>query len=466
MPGTTAATPSQSLGTLVGIGCAYFLGRRWRIADDCRPRRRLFIFKIAFDLIRSGLDELMEHSLPAETEAEILRIITADPAIREPHNLRTRRIGASIAIEVHVRVDGEMTVRHSHELTVDIERRLRERFGAGTMIAARRTGQITGRTAKSRHGICNAHPKKALQGCRSRKNLDFQRKVFTLRMQKSPNPSTRGFEPKARLETKRIAYRRKILLLVTLKGEKSMNVQVLSDRVLLNNYLSGDRSAISSLIERHSRRVRLHPHDGQGSRHRGRYFPGDLHQGAVRVIDEGRYSDNGKFLVVDSAHRPQPGDRLFPRPAPEQVGKSRADAGYDMLGTLRFAGTDGRGFDGQRPDRTRRAGTGRSAAAEQREVVMLRYFSGLSFKDIAEQTDVSINTALGRMRYALIQPAANDQRKKSGPELIPVIQYSSGYSVICKEKADKVELSLWRIWTKRSFKQRHLRGRRSDHAGR
>ena len=126
----------SSLGTLVGIGCAYFLGERWRIADPIAALVvALFIFKIAFDLIRSGLDELMERSLPTETEAEILRIITADPAIREPHNLRTRRIGASIAIEVHVRVVGEMTVRHSHELTVDIERRLRERFGAGTMIA-------------------------------------------------------------------------------------------------------------------------------------------------------------------------------------------------------------------------------------------------------------------------------------------------------------------------------------------
>ena len=126
----------SSLGTLVGIGCAYFLGERWRIADPIAALVvALFIFKIAFDLIRSGLDELMERSLPAETEAEILRIITADPAIREPHNLRTRRIGASIAIEVHVRVDGEMTVRHSHELTVDIERRLRERFGDGTIIA-------------------------------------------------------------------------------------------------------------------------------------------------------------------------------------------------------------------------------------------------------------------------------------------------------------------------------------------
>lgn len=126
----------SSLGTLVGIGCAYFLGERWRIADPIAALVvAVFIFKIAFDLIRSGLDELMERSLPAETEEEILRIVTANPAVREPHNLRTRRIGASIAIEVHVRMDGDMTVRQSHALTEDIERRLRERFGAGTMIA-------------------------------------------------------------------------------------------------------------------------------------------------------------------------------------------------------------------------------------------------------------------------------------------------------------------------------------------
>lgn len=126
----------SSLGTLVGIGCAYFLGERWRIADPIAALVvAVFIFKIAFDLIRSGLDELMERSLPAETEEEILRIVTANPAVREPHNLRTRRIGASIAIEVHVRMDGDMTVRQSHALTEDIEQRLRERFGAGTMIA-------------------------------------------------------------------------------------------------------------------------------------------------------------------------------------------------------------------------------------------------------------------------------------------------------------------------------------------
>lgn len=126
----------SSLGTLVGIGCAYFLGDRWRIADPIAALIvSAFIFKVAFDLIRTGLGELLEKSLPEETEREILRIVTLDPAVREPHNLRTRRIGSAIAVEVHIRVDGAMTVACSHALTVGIERRLRERFGEGTMIA-------------------------------------------------------------------------------------------------------------------------------------------------------------------------------------------------------------------------------------------------------------------------------------------------------------------------------------------
>ena len=126
----------SSLGTLVGIACAYFLGQKWRIADPIAALIvAVFIFKVAFDLIRTGLDELLECSLPADVEQEILQIVAADPGVREPHNLRTRRIGASIAIEVHVRMDGAMTVAQSHALTVDIEHRMRARFGEGTMIA-------------------------------------------------------------------------------------------------------------------------------------------------------------------------------------------------------------------------------------------------------------------------------------------------------------------------------------------
>lgn len=126
----------SSLGTLVGIGCAYFLGDKWRIADPIAALIvAVFIFKVAFDLIRTGVGELLEKSLPEETERAILRIVTLDRAVREPHNLRTRRIGAAIAIEIHIRVDGAMTVARPHALTGGIERRLRERFGEGTMIA-------------------------------------------------------------------------------------------------------------------------------------------------------------------------------------------------------------------------------------------------------------------------------------------------------------------------------------------
>ena len=126
----------SSIGTMTGIGLAYFLGDKWRIADPLAALVvSVFIFKIAFDLIRTGLDELLERSLPEDVEEEILRVVAANPEVREPHNLRTRRIGASIAVEVHVRVDGAMSVCRSHELTEDIERRLRARFGEGTMIA-------------------------------------------------------------------------------------------------------------------------------------------------------------------------------------------------------------------------------------------------------------------------------------------------------------------------------------------
>lgn len=180
-----------------------------------------------------------------------------------------------------------------------------------------------------------------------------------------------------------------------------MNVQVLSDQLLLNSYLSGDKSAISQLIERHSRRVkeyiRMMVKDND--------VADDIFQEtfikAVRVIDEGRYTDNGKFLswILRIAHN-QVIDHFRARKQQKQV--TEADAGYNVLGTLRFA-------DGTVEDDMVSAQINSDVRRlvellpdEQREVVMLRYYSGLSFKEIAEHTDVSINTALGRMRYALI----------------------------------------------------------------
>ena len=178
-----------------------------------------------------------------------------------------------------------------------------------------------------------------------------------------------------------------------------MNVQALSDQVLLNHYLSGDQGAISKLIERHSRRVR----DYINMMVKDRDVAEDIFQEtfikAVRVIDDGRYTDNGKFLswILRIAHN-QVIDHFRAQRQNKTV--TEAEAGYDVLGSLRFAERNVEdAMVSEQIERDVRALV-ELLPPEQREV--MRYFSGLSFKDIAEQTDVSINTALGRMRYALI----------------------------------------------------------------
>lgn len=126
----------SSIGALLGIGAAYFLGEKWRVADPIAAIVvAALIMKVAIDLCRTALAELLEKSLSREVEEEILSIISATPNVHKPHNLRTRRIGSNIAIEVHIRVDGAMTVYDSHEISKDIERALRARFGERTAVA-------------------------------------------------------------------------------------------------------------------------------------------------------------------------------------------------------------------------------------------------------------------------------------------------------------------------------------------
>ena len=179
------------------------------------------------------------------------------------------------------------------------------------------------------------------------------------------------------------------------------NVNVLSDRVLLNNYLSGDRSAISELIERHSLRVRNYI----GMMVKDDDIANDIFQEtfikAVKVIDEGRYTDSGKFLswVLRIAHN-RVLDHFRREKANRQI--NEAEAGYDMIGSLRIAepNTEDEMVQGEVEQTVRNLIN--LLPEDQQEVIRLRYYSKLSFAEIAEQTEVSINTALGRMRYALI----------------------------------------------------------------
>lgn len=126
----------SSVGTLVGITLAYLLGERWRIADPIAAIVvAALIIKVSIDLCRTSLAELLEKSLPRDVEEEILSIIASTPDVHKPHNLRTRRIGADIAIEVHIRVDGSMSVDASHEITRQIERNLKAAYGAATAVS-------------------------------------------------------------------------------------------------------------------------------------------------------------------------------------------------------------------------------------------------------------------------------------------------------------------------------------------
>ena len=125
----------SSIGTLIGIGGAYFLGEKWAVLD---PIAAIFvsilICKVAYDLFIPGIQELLERSLPKETEDEILKIVCQDPLISNPHNLKTRKIGANIAIEIHVRIPAETTVAVAHDKTDEIERNLRNVYGEKTQV--------------------------------------------------------------------------------------------------------------------------------------------------------------------------------------------------------------------------------------------------------------------------------------------------------------------------------------------
>ncbi len=126
----------SSVGTLLGIGCAYFFGEGWRIADPIAAVVvAVMILRVAYDLCHVGVDELLEKSLPESVEREILAIITADPQVVVAHNLRTRRIGSSISIEVNIHINGSMSVRDAHTLTDQIEALLIECYGEGTLVS-------------------------------------------------------------------------------------------------------------------------------------------------------------------------------------------------------------------------------------------------------------------------------------------------------------------------------------------
>jgi len=179
-----------------------------------------------------------------------------------------------------------------------------------------------------------------------------------------------------------------------------MNYSKLSDSELISSYLSGQERALQELIHRHQQRIFSYII----VRVKDEELANDIFQDTfVKVIDtlkQGRYNEEGKFiqwtlriahnLVIDHFRRL----KRMPTMSPND----EFDI-FDIIKDGKLSAESVMIKDQIEKDLHKLIN---QLPEDQREVLELRHFLGMSFKDIAEKTDVSINTALGRMRYALI----------------------------------------------------------------
>ena len=125
----------SSIGTAMGIGGAIALGESWSVLDPMAAVIvSFFIMKVSVQLLKPCVDELTEKSLPDEIEKEICLIAENTPGVSAIHNLRTRRIGNHYAIEMHVRMDGHLTLYEAHAKASVIENKLKEKYGNETHV--------------------------------------------------------------------------------------------------------------------------------------------------------------------------------------------------------------------------------------------------------------------------------------------------------------------------------------------
>ena len=125
----------SSLGTLIGISGAMFFGDKWRILDPIAAIVvSVLIVKSGYDIVKPCISELLEASLPEDKENEIENLVTNVPGIEFIHNLRTRRIGNGIAVDLHAKMDGNLTLWEAHEKATAAEKAIRKVFGDNSII--------------------------------------------------------------------------------------------------------------------------------------------------------------------------------------------------------------------------------------------------------------------------------------------------------------------------------------------
>ena len=180
-----------------------------------------------------------------------------------------------------------------------------------------------------------------------------------------------------------------------------MTYRLSSDQELVQAYIKGDHSAIEVLINRHRSKVYTYIL----LTIKNQQLAEDLFQETfIKVIQSlrsGKYKDNGKFLswVIRIAH-----NLIIDhfRKEKQMNTLSNDDSEVDLFNSKKLSDSNIEELIIHGQIRSEVRSLINELPEDQREVVLLRHYGGLSFKEIADQTDVSINTALGRMRYALI----------------------------------------------------------------
>ena len=120
----------STAATLVGVAGAMFLGESWRVLDPIAAIAvSVLILVLAYRLGRPAVEELLEVSLPQEEQDKIAGIVNGIDGVKAFHNLRTRRNGNLRVVDLHIKVDGDLTVAQSHDITRRIEQQLAASLG-------------------------------------------------------------------------------------------------------------------------------------------------------------------------------------------------------------------------------------------------------------------------------------------------------------------------------------------------
>jgi len=125
----------SSIGTMIGIGGAIFLGEKWRILD---PLAALFvsvlILKVAIDILKDSISELIETSVDDKLKNEIFDTVSKVKGVKDYHKLRIRRIGNYYSMSLHILVDKSMTVKDAHDISYNVEEEIRKLLGPETIV--------------------------------------------------------------------------------------------------------------------------------------------------------------------------------------------------------------------------------------------------------------------------------------------------------------------------------------------